>query len=176
MEGSAPRSGAWRHFKRGPRPMRAAAAPVIGEEPPTFLHRLANNLAYEVETELERRAIVAIRSEIEGRTPTREADRHYIDGKNLYKVTILDRWPDSPTRIPAKRFLERHLRPWAVGLALKLTRPGVLTTYPLDLPRGVSESCLGQSENLVLRAIVDYSMFDDSQVIRIDALASWSDA
>jgi hypothetical protein len=147
---------------------------AAAEEGGVFLHRLARILANEVEAELEQRGIIVIRSEIEGRKPTREADHHFIDDKNLYQVTILARWPDHALSIPAKTFLEQHLKPWAVGMALKLARRGVLTTYPLDLPRAVEDAALGQSDNLVLRVVVDYSMFDDAQVIRIDALASWS--
>jgi len=131
-------------------------------------------MAKMVETELEERGITAIRSEIEGRKPTREADRHYIDDKNLYQVTILDRWPPNAPSMQAKTFLEQHLKPWSIGLALKLARRAILTTYPLDLPRAVEEAAVGQSDNLTLRVIVDYSMFDDTQVIRIDALASWA--
>jgi len=145
-----------------------------GEEGGGFLPRLATILANEVELELEQRGITVIRSEIEGRKPTREADRHFVDDKNLYQVTILDRWPGHAPSIPAKTFLEQHLKPWAVGLAIKLARRGVLTTYPLDLPRAVEDAAVGQSDNLVLRVVVDYSMFDDTQVIRIDALASWA--
>jgi hypothetical protein len=145
-----------------------------GEDPPTFLHRLARILASEVELELEQRGIIVIRSEIEGRKPTREADHHFIDDKNLYQVTILDRWPDNAEKLKASVFLKLHLKPWAVGMALKLARRGILTTYPLELPRAVEHAVIGQSDNLVLRVVVDYSMFDDSQVIRIDALASWA--
>jgi hypothetical protein len=147
---------------------------AAAEEGGVFLHRLARILASEVEGELEQRGIIVIRSEIEGRKPTREADHHFLDDKNLYQVTILARWPDHVQSIPAKTFIEQHLRPWAVGLALKLARPGILTTYPLDLPRAVEHAVIGQSDNLVLRVVVDYSMFDDTQVIRIDALASWA--
>lgn len=147
---------------------------TAAEEGEGFLHRLARILANEVEVELEQRGIIVIRSEIEGRKPTREADHHFIDDKNLYQVTILDRWPEGAHQFPAKTFIEQHLKPWAVGMALKLARRGILTTYPLDLPRGVEHAVIGQSDNLVLRVVVDYSMFDDAQVIRIDALASWA--
>lgn len=77
--------------------------------------------------------------------------------------------------MPAREFLLLYLRRWAANMALKLARTGILTTFPMPLPKGVEQAVLGRSDNLILRCILDYSMHDDLKVLRIDALAKWDE-
>ena len=77
--------------------------------------------------------------------------------------------------MPAREFLYKYVRRWAATIAIKLARTGVLTTYPMELPKAVENTATGATADLTLRCILDYSMHDDLQVLRIDALAGWDD-
>jgi hypothetical protein len=139
-----------------------------------FFPAIANTLAEGVETELKERRIPLMTSP-DPVEAWRHVDRNIGGTPGVYQVTLLEAWPDSAPQMPAREFLYKYLRRWATNMALKLARTGVLTTYPMPLPKGVELAVLGQTDNLILRCIVDYSMHDDLKVLRVDALASWDE-
>jgi len=140
----------------------------------SFFQDVATLFAEIVEEDLESRGILLLRSEKEGLEPDRKVDRNLVEPLKLYQVTILDRWPEAAHLFPADEFLDRFLKRWVQGLVIKLARPGTLTTFPMRLPRGPEAACLGVADNFVMRAILDYSMFDDLKLIRVDVLAEWA--
>lgn len=134
---------------------------------------LARVLATEVEDELGKLGVWCVKSSELGQKHTRSVDRNHADHGHIYKATVLDRWPDNYRDLPRDQ-LDRLIATWIRGMAMKLAFPGVLTTYHQELPQGVEAAALGASDNLYLRLVIAYSMFDDLKVIRIDTLASWS--
>lgn len=139
-----------------------------------FFAGIACTIAEAVEAELKDRRVPLIVSEEEV-SPSRHEGRNAAGTPGVYQVTCLELWPDGARGMPSREFRYRYLRRWSINMALKLARTGVLTTYPMPLPKGVEEAVLGRSENLILRAIVDFSMHDDRQVLRLDAYASWDE-
>jgi hypothetical protein len=146
-------------------------APAPGAD---FFHWFANALADAVETDLKERKIPLLVSE-EPVTPARHIDRNHAGTPGVYQVTLLEAWPNTAAQLPAKEFVYKYLRRWAINIGLKLARTGVLTTYPMPMPKMVEAKAQGRSENLVLRCLLDYSMHDDLKLLRIDALASWDE-
>lgn len=132
---------------------------------------LARVIATEIEDELGKLGVWCIKSSELGHKHSRSLDRNQIDHGPIYKATVIDRWPEG---IPGHEF-DRYIASWVRGMAIKLAFPGVLTTYHQELPRGVEAAALGASDNLYLRLVVAYSMFDDLKIIRLDVLASWRD-
>lgn len=149
-------------------------APPTPSATDDFFQNAANIIADDVEAELKRRGIPLIYSSDEV-TPSRHEGLHAVGTPNVYQVTCLELWPDNARHMPARDFRLKYLRRWTASMALKLARPGVLTTYRMTLPKGVEAAALGHAENLTLRCIVDFSMHDGRQVLRLDALASWDD-
>lgn len=135
---------------------------------------LARILATEVEDELGRLGVWCLKSSELGQKHTRSVDRNHVDRGPIYKATVIDRWPDNVHAFP-KAELDRLIATWVRGMSIKLAFPGCLTTYHQELPQGVEAAALGASDNLYLRLVIAYSMFDDLKIIRIDVLASWSD-
>lgn len=144
------------------------------DESSSFFQQVAQNLAEAVESDLKERKIPLLVSE-EAVSPARHVDRNHAGTPGVYQVTLLEAWPDTAAQLPAREFLYKYMRRWAINMALKLARTGVLTTYPMAMPKGVEAKALGRAENLVLRCLLDYSMHDDLKVLRIDALASWDE-
>lgn len=149
-------------------------APPTPSATAEFFQGVANTVADAVESELKARRVPVIVSE-EAVAPSRHEGRNAAGTPGVYQVTLLELWPDGAAAMPAREFRYKYLRRWSANMGLKLARTGVLTTYPMPLPKGVEQAVLGKSENLVLRAILDYSMHDDRQVLRIDAYASWDE-
>jgi hypothetical protein len=144
-----------------------------------FFQSFANLLADTVEAELTTRKIPHLASEQTGIAAFRHIDRNPgpsgTGTPGIYQVTLLEAWPDSAPQMPAREFLYKYVRRWAANIAIKLARTGVLTTYPMELPKAVDHAAIGTTPDLTLRCIVDYSMHDDLQVLRIDALAGWDE-
>ena len=149
---------------------------ATGEPAPEadFFSLMANTLADAVEEDLKARRVPLLVS-AESVQPYRHVDRNVGGTPGVYQVTLLEAWPDTAPQLPAREFFQKYLRRWAINMGLKLARTGVLTTYPMAMPKGVEAKALGRSENLVLRCLLDYSMHDDLKVLRIDALASWDE-
>jgi hypothetical protein len=141
---------------------------------PHFFDMMARTLADAVEDDLKSRKVPLLFSE-ETVEPFRHIDRSPGGTPGVYQVTLLEAWPDSAPQLPAREFYQKYLRRWAINMGLKLARTGVLTTYPMPLPKGVEAKALGRSENLVLRCLLDYWINQDMHVLRIDALASWDE-
>lgn len=139
-----------------------------------FFAGIACTIADAVEQELKDRRVPLIASDEEV-APSRHEGRNAAGTPGVYQVTCLELWPDGAATMPAREFLYKYVRRWSANMGLKLARTGVLSTYPMPLPKGVEQAVLGKSENLVLRAILDYSMHDDRQVLRLDAYASWDE-
>ena len=140
----------------------------------SFFGSMANTLADLVEEDIKQRAIPLLVSE-QSVEPWRHVDRNVGGTPGVYQVTLLEAWPDTAPQLPAREFLYKYLHRWSINMGLKLARTGVLTTYPMPMPKGVEAKALGRSENLILRCLLDYSMHDDLKVLRIDALASWDE-
>lgn len=130
-----------------------------------FFQGFANTLAEMVQKELTDRHIGLVVDE-----PPEKP------GRDVFQVSILVMdWPSEPEKLPAREFLSKYARRWAIEMGIKLARPAVLTTYPMVLPRNIQQAALGRSSDLVLRCLVDYSLQTDSLVLRVDALAKWDD-
>lgn len=135
-----------------------------------FFQGFANALVEGVQRELTARGIPLLISSDE-----LSADRLAQVRAGVHQVTVLDNWPGEVEVIPAREFAYHYLRNWAIEMGLKLARPGVLSTYRMELPRGVSAAAIGRTEDLVIRCVVDYSIREDSEILRVDALAKWDE-
>ena len=155
-----------------PATTRSPAPPTPSATDDPFFRGVANTIADAVEAELKLRRIPLLVSEDEV-TPSRHEGANHAGTPGVYQVTLLELWPDGARSMKAREFLYKHVRPWSISMALKLARTGVLTTYRMILPKAVEEAAIGASENLILRAVLDYSMLDARHVLRLDALASW---
>lgn len=140
-----------------------------------FFQGFADLLAEEVQKELTLRGVPLLASDDKGIEPERYIGRDFVGYYGIYQVKTLVKWPEDATTIPAQVFLKEYLKKWAIEMGLKLARPGVLTTYAMLFPRGVAYAALGNASDLILRCIVNYSIHDDANVLRIDALAKWDE-
>lgn len=131
-----------------------------------FFQRFADTLAGEVRRELIYRGVSLLASVSKGVKPDR-----YLGYNGVYQVSMVVGWPKSSEIVPSETW---HVRKWAIEMGLKLARPGVLSTYEMELPRGV-RSAMGRAEDLLLRCVVDYSIHEDMEILRVDALAKWDE-
>ena len=157
-----------------PATTRSPAAPTPSATDDAFFQGVANIVADAVESELKDRRVPLVVSE-DDVAPSRHEGRNAAGTPGVYQVTLLELWPDGAATMPAREFLYKYVRRWSANMGLKLARTGVLTTYPMPLPKGVEQAVLGRSDNLILRAILDFSMHDSRQVLRLDAYASWDE-
>lgn len=134
-----------------------------------------NALAEGVQRELVARGIPLVASIDKGVKAARYVGRHSVGHEEIYQVTLTTHWPEHVEEIPAREFNYHFLRRWAIEMGIKLARRGILTTYEMELPRGVSAAAVGRADDLFLRCIMDYSLSEDLMVLRVDALAKWDE-
>lgn len=141
---------------------------------PEFFKRFADVLAEEVQRELVDRKILLLTSD-EKIKAFHHVGRNVSQEPHIYQASVLVEWPRDARNIDAREFLYKYVRRWGIEMGIKLARPEILTTYEMELPRGVEAAAVGRTDGLVLRCVVNYSIQDDLLALRIDTLAKWDD-